>query len=282
MSTKIHTLRPIVIVTAAAFGIAISASSAAPTWLGAISPISAAHADEGPKGAGGPTGDHGKKGSGSGGPSSDVGGSGKGQGGPSSDSDAKGPRFGGSGSKPTPGTQGGKPVWAQEGLPSDLELGRLSVVRAPAHVIDKSLAEALSTLQPAFYNQVIAIADNPALTLDQKVAALQALVKLSFTDTTIVRIDSPLQNLGLYKDLLTDGKIVATTATYDTTSSATRALLLAAVFVGSASDKTVPVSTATVDAIDKIMELALPVGVSATDVAAVAEAVRQAIAEAHG
>jgi hypothetical protein len=280
MSTKIHTLRPIVIVTAAAFGIAISASSAAPTWLGAISPISTAQADEGPKGAGGPTGEHGKKGSG--GPSSDVGGSGSGQGGPSSDSDAKGPRFGGSGSKPTPGTQGGKPVWAQEGLPSDLELGRLSVVRAPAQVIDRSLAEALATLQPAFYNQVIAIADNPALTLEQKVAALQAVVKLSFTDATIVRIDSPLQNLGLYKDLLVDGKIVATTATYDTTSSATRALLLAAVFVGSASDKTVPVSTATVDAINKIMELALPVGVSATDVAAVAEAVRVAIAEAHG
>jgi hypothetical protein len=281
MPNKTYTLRPLVIVTAAAFGIAISASNVAPTWLGALSPISTAHADEGPKGAGGPTSSHGKKGT-TGGPSSDVGGSGKGQGGPSGDSDAKGPRFGGTGSKPAPGTQGGKPVWAQEGLPSDLELGRLSVVRAPAHVIDRSLAEALATLQPAFYNQVVAIADNPALTLDQKVAALQALVKLTFTDTTLVRIDSPLQNLALYKDLLLDGKIVATAATYDATSSATRALLLAALFVGTASDKTVPVSTATVDAINKIMVLALPVGVSATDVAAVAEAVRQAIAEAHG
>ena len=282
MSNKTYTLRPLVIVTAVAFGIAISASTVAPTWLGAISPIPFAQADEGPKGAGGPTGEHGKKGTG--GPSSDVGGSGSGsgQGGPSADSDAKGPRFGGTGSKPTPGTQGGKPVWAQEGLPSDLELGRLSVVRAPAHVIDRSLAEALATLQPAFYNQVIAIADNPALTLDQKVAALQALVKLTFTDTTLVRIDSPLQNLALYKDLLLDGKIVATAATYDASSSATRALLLAALFVGTASDKTVPVSTATVDAINKIMVLALPAGVSATDVAAVAEAVRQAIAEAHG
>jgi len=280
MSNKTYTLRPLVIVTAAAFGIAISASNVAPTWLGALSPISSAHADEGPKGAGGPTSTHGKKGTG--GPSSDVGGSGKGQAGPSGDSDAKGPRSGGTGSKPSPGTQGGKPVWAQEGLPSDLELGRLSVVRAPAHVIDRSLAEALATLQPDFYNQVIAIADNPALTLEQKVAALQAVVKLSFTDATLVRIDSPLQNLGLYKDLMVDGKVVATSATYDATSSATRALLLAAVFVGSASDKTVPISAATVDALNKIMVLALPVGVSATDVAAVAEAVRQAIAEAHG
>jgi hypothetical protein len=279
MSTKTYDLRPIVIVTAAAFGLAISASNDLTTWTGSLSPISFAQAQDGPKGAGGPTGDHGKKGTGG---SSDVGGRGSGQGGPSADSDAKGPKYGGAGSKPVPGTQGGKPVWAQEGVPSDLELGRLSVVRAPGQVIDRQTAEALSTLQPAFYNQVIAIADNATLTLEQKVAALQALVKLSFTDTTLVRIDSPLQNLGLYKDLMVDGKIVASTATYDTTSSATRALLLAAVFIGSASDKTITVSTATVDAINKIMALTLPTGLSATDVAGVAEAVRVAIAEAHG
>ena len=279
MSAKTYNLRPIVIVTAAAFGLAISASNDLTTWTGSLSPISFAQAQDGPKGAGGPTGEHGKKGTGG---SSDVGGRGSGQGGPSADSDAKGPKYGGAGSKPVPGTQGGKPVWAQEGVPSDLELGRLSVVRAPGQVIDRQTAEALSTLQPAFYNQVIAIADNATLTLEQKVAALQALVKLSFTDTTLVRIDSPLQNLGLYKDLMVDGKIVASTATYDTTSSATRALLLAAVFIGSASDKTITVSTATVDAINKIMALTLPTGLSATDVAGVAEAVRVAIAEAHG
>lgn len=280
MTAKSYNLRPVVLATAAAFGLAIGTSNDMTTWAGSLSPISIAQAEDGPKGPGGPTGDHGKKGAGGG--SGDVGGRGSGQGGPSADSDAKGPRYGGAGSKPVPGTQGGKPVWAQEGVPSDLELGRLSVVRAPGQVIDRQTAEALSTLQPAFYNQVIAIADNATLTLEQKVAALQALVKLSFTDTTLVRIDSPLQNLGLYKDLMIDGKIVATTATYDTTSSATRALLLAAVFIGSASDKTITVSTATVDAINKIMALTLPTGLSATDVAGVAEAVRVAIAEAHG
>lgn len=271
--------RPLALAMVAAFGFAASQSNLAPAWLVSVSPVSTAHSADGtPKGAGGPTGDRGNRGSASG----SGGASGSGQGGPSADSDAKGPKYGGGGSKPTPGTSGGKPVWAQEGVPSDLELGRLSVVRAPSHVIDKSLATALAALQPAFYERVIAIADNPTLTMEQKVAALQAVVKLSFTDTTLVRIDSPLENLGLYKDLLTDSKIVAAAATYDATSSATRALLLAAIFVGSASDKTIPVSTATIDALNKIMALTLPVGVTATDVGAVAEAVRQAIAEAHG
>lgn len=283
MNTKIHNLSKISIATAAALGLAAAIGGTAPTWLASVAPISSVYAQDGtPKGAGGPSGDRGSRGARGSGAGSDAGSSGSGQGGPSADSDAKGPRFGGSGAKPESGTQGGKPVWASEGIPSDLELGRLSVVRAPAHVLDRSLAEALSTLQPSFYNQVIAIADNAGLTMDQKVAALQTLVKLSFTDTTVVRVDSPLQNLGLYKDLLIDGKIVAPAATYDATSSATRALLLAAVFIGSASDKTVPVSTATVDALNKIMSLTLPVGVSATDLGAVAEAVRVAIAEAHG
>ncbi|MGA8049749.1 MAG: hypothetical protein WCA09_06185 [Burkholderiales bacterium] len=279
MSSKLHNLRPIVIATAAAFGLVVSAVGVAPKWLTSIAPVSIAFAQDGtPKGAGGPTGEHGQRG---GQAPTDVGGKGQGQGGPSGDSDAKGPKYGGAGSAPVPGTQGGKPVWAQEGIPSDLELGRLNVVRAPAHVIDDSLATALAALQPAFYDQVVAIA-NSSLSEADKIAALQTLVKQSFTDTTLVRIDSPLENLGLYKDLLTDGKIVATSATYDTTSNVNAALLLAAVFVGSASDKTIPVSTATVDAITKILQLTLPSGVSADAIAAYAEAVRVAIVEAHG
>lgn len=273
-------LRPVAVISLAALAVLTGTAGVTPGGIGSISPISAAHAqDSSAKGAGGPSADRGSKGSKG---STGSFGSGSGQGGPSADSDAKGPKYGGGGSKPSAGTRGGKPVWAQEGIPSDLELGRLSVVRAPAHVIDKALASALGALQPAFYNQVIAIADNASLTLEQKVAALQTLVKLSFSDDTLVRVDSPLENLGLYKDLLTDSKIVAAAATYDATSSATRTLLLSAIFVGSASDKNITVSTATVDAINKIMALSLPAGVSATDVAAVAEAVRLAISEAHG
>lgn len=205
-----------------------------------------------------------------------------GQGGPSADSDAKGPKYGGGGSKPAPGTQGGKPVWAQEGIPSDLELGRLNVARAPAQVFDRQLAEALKTLDPKFYNAVVAIADNTSLSSEQKLAALQELVKQTFTDDTLLRIDSPLQNLALYKDMMLDGKIIAPTATLDAASSTTRLVLLTAVFIGGASDKTVPISTATVEAINKIMSLTLPSSVSAADIAAWAEAVRLAIVEAHG
>ena len=268
----------------AVFGIVASAFVAVQgntiDWL----PMGSSHAqDSTPKGSAGARGGAGgearggSKGAATGGSTTTP----KGQGGPSSDSDAKGPKFGGDGSKPTPGTQGGKPVWAQEGLPADLELGRLNVARAPAQVIDRSLEEALSTLSPAFYNAVIAIADNTAMSAADKLAALKSLVVLSFTDTTMVRVDSPLQNLGLYKDILADSKIVAPTATFDASTSANRLLLLTAVFVGSASDKTVPVSTATVDALNKIMTLTLPAGVTSAEVAVWAEAVRQAIVVGH-
>ncbi len=281
MSTKPLSVTRIAIATAASLGMVMSVSSTAPNWLASLAPISSAHAQSGtPKGAGGPSAERGNKGKR--GSSTDAGSSGSGQGGPSADSDAKGPKYGGGGSKPAPGTQGGKPAWAQEGIPSDLELGRLNVARAPSHVLDRSLADALSSMQPAFYNQVLAIADNAALTMDQKVAALQTLVKQTFTDTSVVMVDSPLQNLALYKNLLTTGQIVSSSGTYDASTSATRALLLAAVFIGTASDKTLPVSTATVDAINKIMTLTLPTGVSDAELGAIAEAVRAAIAEAHG
>jgi hypothetical protein len=277
MSAKLHNLRPIALATVAAFGLAMAVTSVTPGWLG---PISSAQAqDDGvPKGQGGPTGEHGQRGSKT---PSDVGGRGQGQGGPSGDSDAKGPRYGGEGSKPAAGTQGGKPVWAQEGVPSDLELGRLSVVRAPSHVIDQSLASALAALQPAFYDQVVAIANNASLDEAGKIAALQALIKDNFESTTVVRIDSPLENLGLYKDLVPDGTIVAASTTY-TATSVDQFVMLAAVFIGSASDKTIPVSTATVDAVTKILQLTLPASVTSEAIATYAEAVRQAIAEAHG
>ena len=166
-------------------------------------------------------------------------------------------------------------------MPSDLELGRLSVVRAPSHVIDQSLASALAALQPAFYDQVVAIANNASLDEAGKIAALQALVKDNFDSTTVVRVDSPLENLGLYKDLVPDSTIAAAAKTY-TASTTDQFVMLAAVFIGSASDKTIPVSTATVDAVTKILQLTLPAGVTSDAIATYAEAVRQAIAEAHG
>lgn len=278
MKNNVIKVRASVTAVAAAVGMTMAMGSSAPDWLGGIAPISMAQAQDGtPKGAAGPTGDHGARGSKAG----DGGGRGAGQGGPSSDSDAKGPRFGGSGSKPAPGDQGGRPVWAQEGVPSDVELGRLSVVRAPAQVLDRQLQEALATLSPAFYNAVISIANAPT-TPAEKLAALIALVKQSFTDPTMVRVDSPLQNLALYKDVFVDGIIAASTGTISATTY-NSALLVMAVFIGSAADKTIPITQATVDAINKIMALTPAAGApTSAEVSNWAEEVRKAIAEAHG
>jgi hypothetical protein len=183
------------------------------------------------------------------------GGGGQGQGGPSGDSEGRGgPQSGG----PSDGT-GGKPVWAQEGLP-EVELGRLSVARSPDHVLDRALAEALATWTPemaAFYE----------LSLDEMITELS----LNWDNLTIY--DSPLQNLALLKDVLADG---TTQLDVDNTAGT-----LAALFLGVASDKTLTISTDTVIAVTTI--LGYPVTeASAADLAAAAEAIRIAVLAGHG
>jgi hypothetical protein len=138
------------------------------------------------------------------------------------------------------------------------------VARSPSHVIDRALTEALATIDPAFY----------ALpSLDAVIAAIKD------PTSTLVRIDSPLQNLGLYKDLLTDAQIGDGTKVSVTSGNY---LTLAAIFVGGAADKTVPITVDTVNAINTIMGLTLPSSVTAEQLAVSADAVRAAILEAHG
>lgn len=180
----------------------------------------------------------------------------EGQGGPGEESDGQGPQAGGS-----TGNAGGKPVWAQEGIP-EVELGRLNVARSPDKVLDRSLAEALNSLTPemiSYYN--LSIAD-----------AVEAL-SLNFDNTTF--IDSPLQNLALLRDLL-DGTS-ALTAVGVTNDVGT----LAAMVLGAASDKTVPISVETVVAVTAI--LGTPVtGAAAVTLATEAESIRIAILAGHG
>lgn len=180
-------------------------------------------------------------------------GGGKGQHGPSADSEGRGPRAGQTGS-----TRTGRPVWAKEGIP-EVEIGRLNVSRAPAHVLDRAHAEALASMTPemaAFYNQP----------LSQIVAAL----KDNFDAQTY--IDSPLQNLSLLKDAL-NGTVALPGVTNDRET-------LMAVFLGVASDKTVPVTSDTVVAVTTI--LGTPVtGTAADKLATDAESVRDAIAIGH-
>lgn len=228
--------------------------------------IATAHAEDdgGPSGTGkGPNPDRGGGHGGSGGPGEPSGvPKGQGQGGPGPDSDAKGPRYdGGAGSQKPGGDQGGKPVWAQEGIP-ETELGRLNIVRSPTHVIDKAVAEAISNFTPsmvAFYDMTAEAAAN----------------LLSTAYDTVTRIDSPLENIGLYRDLLTKGS----TGLPGVTGAST--LDLAAILLGSASDKTIAVSTDTVVAINTVLGITMSDADVAT-LAAKAEAVRSAILTGHG
>lgn len=157
--------------------------------------------------------------------------------------------------------RGGRPVWAQEGIP-EVELGRLNVGRAPRFVLtraeDKALEEFNSTMA-ALYN------------LSAEEAA--ALLQTQYDETG--RIHSPVQNLALYRDVMVFGKSqlpdVTPASTYD----------LAAIFLGSASDKNIPITNDTIVAINRILGLVEMSPGDVTTLATKAETVRIAILAGH-
>lgn len=156
---------------------------------------------------------------------------------------------------------GGRPVWAREGIP-EVELGRLNVGRAPGHVLERAEHEALSE-----YSAAMATLYN--LSAGQAAALLQA----DYRD--VARIDSPLQNLALYKDVMVFGKSQLPGVDNDQ-------LELAAIFLGSASDKTIPVTADTVLAVNRILGLVDLDSQDRATLAAKAETVRAAILMGHG
>lgn len=191
------------------------------------------------------------------------GGSGSGQGGPDPDSDSKGPQ---AGSPANPGGGGGRPVWAQEGIP-EVELGRLSVARSPEQVLDRAFDEALATWSDSmsdFYSLPL-YSSNPSTPT--------ILTELSLNWDNLTIYDSPLQNLALMQDILEDGDSQLPV------SNDTDTLL--AVFLGIASDKTLPITTDTVIAVTTLLGYPI-VGDAAADLAADAEAVRIAVLAGHG
>ncbi|MTJ05927.1 MAG: hypothetical protein FH759_14765 [Sediminimonas qiaohouensis] len=193
---------------------------------------------------------------GQGGQGGEAGQGGQGQGGPGEDSEGKGPRAGKSGE-----STGGKPAWAQEGIP-EVELGRLSVARSPEHVLDRALAEALASMTPEmaeFYN----------LDLD----AMKAEIISNWDNLEV--LDSPLQNLSLMREALEDINALASSGVTNDLDS------LMAAFLGFASDKTVPISTDTVVAVTTILGSPIT-GADAEALAEEAEAVRAAVLEGHG
>lgn len=176
------------------------------------------------------------------------------------DSDKRGPKYMGGGASPEPGERGGKPAWAQEGIP-EVELGRLNVARAPDHVLERQFLEALNTWD-----------DSMESFYEMTAEAAAALLVANYDD--VVRFDSPLMNLALYKDLLVDNSTQLPGVTPAST------LDLAAILLGSASDKTVSISTDSVVAINTILDLTM----SDADVAilaAKAEIVREAVYTGH-
>lgn len=155
---------------------------------------------------------------------------------------------------------GGSPPWAAEGIP-EVELGRLNVARSPDRVIDRAHAEALAQLpqMAAFYN----------LPLSGMIAELQG----NWDNLAI--IDSPLQNLALFRDAL-DGQIDL--SAYGISNDRNT---LMAVFLGVATDKAMPVTTETVQALSIILEMPLSPSEAAA-IAAQAETIRQAVVIGHG
>jgi len=110
--------------------------------------------------------------------------------------------------------QGQRPVWAGGAVPEDLELGRLNVARAPYRVRANALQEVYSSNLDKDGDGVID------------------------ADADLGAVDSPVANLALYEQALKGGGWT---------------LAQAAQFLGRASDKTIPIAVATVDAVNLIL-----------------------------
>lgn len=158
--------------------------------------------------------------------------------------------------------RGRRPVWAQEGIP-EVELGRLNVGRAPGFVLARAENEALKEFTDSMASLYQLSAEEAA-----------TLFKDNYND--LVRIHSPVQNLALYKDIMTFNQTqlpgVTPASTFD----------LAAIFLGSASDKNIPISENSVIAINRILGL---VEMNQEDIATLAnkaESVRASILIGHG
>jgi hypothetical protein len=255
-----------VIALAAAFTFAAPLTFS--TELGSV-----AHAQQAGGGSGngsGGGGGNGSGGSGGGGGNGAGGGSGgQGQGGPSADSDGKGPRAGSSG-----GSQGGTPVWSRDNpVFAEVELGRLNVARSPDRILLKAVDEEVNTLtagEIAFYS----------LPFDQ-------IVELLRTDfDSAEMIDSPVANLGLLMDVLgteayEESELEAAGVEDPNEPDRTIEEKLAAVFLGTASDKNLEVTESVTDAVATIL------GYDLTDdqiekLTLDAEEIRSAILEGHG
>jgi hypothetical protein len=310
MTNRTYNLKPIVIAAAAAFAM-LAGPASMNLYDDDVAWMSTASAEEG----GGSGKNPGKAGGHQGARSDDKGGpkwtpgsqpwpEGKGPPGDSDywNRDGRPPRFGGDPEnmqKPSAGSQGGAPQWAAQEL---TDIGRMNVARAPAAVLNRSEANALTELSPdyqQFYATAVAILVNlQSGTIDAATANAQLTTLLRTAGD--LRIDSPLSNIAFYKDIMADGVITKTVTNADGTTSLVNVFVaandveknaLAAIFLGSASDKYKPVTTEVVHAMDVILgfEAPTPIGQPPTNLdvaqdaalATVVDTVRQAIVVVH-
>ncbi len=148
----------------------------------------------------------------------------------------------------------------------EVEFGRLSVGRSPTKVLDHSLTEALTKLIAADASST----DNIAIVLDAsgRLAIATTTVVDGVTTTTVKAIDSPLENLALYKAIANltgtdrtitvavpaskDGGTAATTLTW-TVPTTINIDLLKASLLAAAGDKTGTITLDTVMYINPII-----------------------------
>lgn len=160
------------------------------------------------------------------------------------------------------GDAGNRPVWAGEGIP-EVELGRLNVVRSPRRVLDRAYAESLSEFTTG-------MVDFYSLPMSDALKELRT----KFRD--IEFIDSPLQNLALFRNALEGTSVLITDGGVTNTNDN-----LMAIFLGTASDKAIPITPETAYSVALILGYKLSEG-RATELATQAEAVRQAVLQGHG
>ena len=208
-------------------------------------------------------GDHGKRGPGSGFSGGGLRHVPSGVSGGNTGAGRGGDRQGGEGHSTVTGSSGGRPTWAGGGIP-EVELGRLNVARSPAQVLQQALDEVRANWNPtlaAFYSQTVA----------------QAAAELRTNYSNVTRIDSPLGNLGMYKELLSNPQLQLPGVTPASVVD------LAAILLGSASDKNIPVSDNTVIAVNTILGVGSGLSnAQISELAQKADEVRAAIQTGHG
>ena len=138
------------------------------------------------------------------------------------------------------------------------------MARSPDRVLDRAYLEALSNFtsdKVAFYN----------MSIDEAAAVLRT----DFRNVSM--LDSPLQNLSLLRDILENGNSVLNSLDQVQNDN----LTLAAIFLGTASDKSIEIIPETAYALSVILGYELSEG-QARALASDAEIIRAAIYEGHG